>query len=139
MTLRVVLDTTVVLSALLFRAGRTAWVRHAWQSGRLRPVVCRGTAAELLRVLAYPKFSLSAAEQDELLADFLPFAETFALAKIPAGLPTCRDRNDQVFLALARAAKVDALVTGDAALLALRPGFSPPVLTVGELKSRIAG
>ncbi|MFT4102498.1 MAG: PIN domain-containing protein [Burkholderiaceae bacterium] len=40
---RVVLDTNVVLSALLFTAGRLAWVRHAWQRQQLRPVVCRET------------------------------------------------------------------------------------------------
>lgn len=27
---RVVLDTNIVLSTLVFRSGRLAWVRHAW-------------------------------------------------------------------------------------------------------------
>jgi len=50
---RVVLDTNIVLSALLFNAGRLAWVRHAWQRQRVQPLVCRATVNELMRVLAY--------------------------------------------------------------------------------------
>lgn len=69
---RVVLDPNVVLSALLFASGCLAWLRRAWQHGRMQPLVCRETAAELLRVLAYPKFKLSRPEQEQLLADLLP-------------------------------------------------------------------
>jgi putative PIN family toxin of toxin-antitoxin system len=138
MTLRVVLDTNIVLSALVFRAGRLGWVRQAWQAGRLVPVVCRETVSELLRVLAYPKFRLTAEEQEELLADFLPWAETATIPDDPAALPDCRDPQDRVFLLLARVAAVEALVTGDADLLDLRPGFQPPILTADELNSRLA-
>ena len=63
---RVVLDTNVVVSALLFTSGRLAWVRRAWQHQRLRPLVCRETANELLRVLTYPKFRLTDGEQQAL-------------------------------------------------------------------------
>ena len=66
---RVVLDTNVVLSALLFGGGPAARVRVGWQSGRFVPLASTATAQELVRVLAYPKFELSAGEQEELLAD----------------------------------------------------------------------
>jgi uncharacterized protein len=59
MTLRVVLDTNIVLSALLFKSGRLAWLLPAWQEYRVVPLVCRDTLDELLRVLDYPKFRLS--------------------------------------------------------------------------------
>ena len=71
---RVVLDTNVVLSALVFAQGRLAVVRYAWQSGRCQPLVSPATASELVRALAYPKFGLSADEQRELLADYLPYS-----------------------------------------------------------------
>jgi len=138
MSLRVVLDTNIALSALLFRNGRLTWIRHAWQAGQLVPVVCRDTTAQLLRVLAYPKFKLTALEQEELLADFLPWAEIAVLPNQAPELPECRDRHDQVFLMLARAASVDTLVTGDADLLALREDFLPPILTAEDLKSRLS-
>ena len=50
-----VLDTNVLVSALLFEAGRLAWLRHGWQSNCFTPVLAEPTTRELLRVLAYPK------------------------------------------------------------------------------------
>jgi len=122
--LRVVLDTNVVLSALLFRNGRLAALRTAWQSGRLIPVVSRETLQELSWVLAYPKFALSAADIRALMALFLPHVQAHPLpspsdAAMRLGL-CCADPKDQVFLELALSAAVDALVTGDADLLTLR-------------------
>lgn len=114
---RVVLDTNVVLSALLFGAGRLSPLRDHWQTGQMVPLVSKATAQELLRVLAYPKFRLSAAERDELLADYLPYAETVAVPDAWTDLPLCRDPKDQMFLLLARAASADMLVTGDDDLL----------------------
>lgn len=51
---RVVLDTNVVVSALLFGGGAAAAVRAAWQAGRIAPLASTATAGELVRVLAYP-------------------------------------------------------------------------------------
>ena len=52
---RVVLDTNVVLSALLFSGGGgAARLRQAWQSCRFSPFVSSATAQELVRVLGYP-------------------------------------------------------------------------------------
>lgn len=120
---RVVLDTNVVLSALLFTAGRLSWVRHAWQRQQMQPLVCRETASELLRVLAYPKFKLTALEQRDLLGDYLPYAEVVELPTPWPELPACRDEKDQVFLVLAHVGKADALVTGDADILAMHDAF----------------
>lgn len=117
--MRVVLDTNVVVSALLFRAGRVAWLREAWRQGTVVPLVTRETVEELLRVLEYPKFRLVAEDRNELLADFLPFAEIAASPKKPPRLPACRDPDDEIFLKAAAGGKADALVTGDADLLAL--------------------
>ena len=68
---RVVIDTNVVLSALVFGKGTTARLRAAWQGGHCLPLVSTATAQELVRVLAYPKFRLDPQEQQELLADYL--------------------------------------------------------------------
>jgi predicted nucleic acid-binding protein len=40
-TTRVVLDTNLVLSALIFQQGRFAPLRTLWQSGAIRPSVSR--------------------------------------------------------------------------------------------------
>ena len=62
---RVVVDTNVVLSALVFAGGRLETLRCAWQSGQYVPLASSHTVSELIRVLAYPKFRLSAADRQE--------------------------------------------------------------------------
>lgn len=129
---RVVLDTNVVVSALLFTSGRLAWMRHAWQHGQIRPLACKASVDELLRVFAYAKFQLTRQEQQQLLADFLPFAEVVELARPWPSLPACRDQKDQVFLALAQVGAARALITGDKDLLALKDKFAIPIVTPDE-------
>ena len=116
---RVVLDTNVVLSALLFGRGPAALIRVGWQSGRFVPLASTGTAQELMRVLAYPKFRLSAAEQTELLADFMPWVEVVEIPDPPPKVLPCRDPFDLPFLTLSVAGKARALVSGDRDLLTL--------------------
>jgi putative PIN family toxin of toxin-antitoxin system len=114
---RVVFDTNVVLSALLFPDGRLAWLRLHWREGGTVPLVSPTTARELTRVLAYPKFRLSEQYRIELLALYLPYCESVDVAgKCPI---SCRDGKDQPLLDLAQAGKAHILVSGDQDLLAL--------------------
>jgi len=135
--LRAVFDTNVVVSALLFSAGRLAWLRAAWRSRRAVPLVSRPTAEELLRVLGYPKFGLSAAERESLLADYLPYAELVAPPQRKPRLPRCRDPYDKPFLELALVAQADVLVSGDDDLLALAGRFAVPILSAEEFRHMI--
>jgi putative PIN family toxin of toxin-antitoxin system len=137
--LRVVLDTNVVVSALLFQGGRLAWLREAWQQGRIAPVVTRETTEELLRVLEYPKFRLTAEDREELLADYLPCAEVAVASASRDGLPACRDPDDDKFLLAAAAGRAEAPVTGDADLLALAEQVAFPILTPEALRERLGG
>jgi len=120
---RAVLDTNVVLSALVFRGGTAGQLRLAWQRGLVLPLASTATVQELVRVLAYPKFRLSQAEQDELLADYLPYAETVRIPQPPPTVPECRDALDLPFMHLAVAGKAQFLVSGDRDLLAIAAEF----------------
>ena len=135
---RLVLDTNVLLSALVFHAGSLAWLRHAWHSGTVRPLASRDTTTELVRVLRYPKFRLTRDEREELLDDYLPWCETIP---VPGSIqvPDCRDPFDRPFLELALAARADALLTGDKDLLVLSEVFPVPILTPAELRIRLRG
>jgi putative PIN family toxin of toxin-antitoxin system len=126
---RVVLDTNVVVSALLFGGGAAARVRKGWQSGRFVPLASAATARELVRVFAYPKFKLSAGEQDDLLADYIPWVRAVRIPDPPPKAPACRDPFDVTFLHLAIVGKARALVSGDRHVLALngKPGLCPVV------------
>lgn len=118
--MRAVLDTGVVLSALVFSSGRLVWLSEAWKSGLFQPLVSRETTEELIRALAYPKFRLDETEIQTLLAEYLPHAAVVEPEeRSAANLPRCRDRADQMFLTLAAAGNATALVASDRALLEL--------------------
>lgn len=131
------LDTNILVSALLFRGDRLAWLREAWQGARIIPLVCAATVEELLRVLAYPKFHLSRDEIDELLAEILPYAETVTLPESSSASPQCLDPNDQVFVDLAVAAEADGIVMGDQDLLALADQMPLPDRTPAQWREAL--
>lgn len=114
---RVVLDTNVVLAALVFAHGRVSALRGAWQEGRFMPLVSRVTVSELMRVLSYPKFKLSGQDRQELLADYLPYCSIVDMPKMAPPIPPCRDPFDRPFLELAVVGSAGYLVTGDQDLL----------------------
>ncbi len=130
---RVVINTNLVLSALVFAQGRLGALRHAWQGPHCQPLLSSATAAELLRVLAYPKFKLSAADQQELLGDYLPYCTTVRMPVKPPKTPACRDLFDLPFLQLAIVGKADYLVSGDKDLLSLADQFVCPIITADQL------
>jgi putative PIN family toxin of toxin-antitoxin system len=134
---RVVLDTNVAVSALVFLEGRLAWLREAWAAGRVVPLVSAETVAELVRVLAYPKLKLSEEDTKDLLAHYMEHAEAVREAGASIRVPECRDPDDRKFLQLAYAAKADALVTGDEDLLALAGKSRIPILTPDALKAKL--
>ena len=128
---RVVLDTNVVLSALLFRHGRLSALRLAWQGGRCVPVVCAETLSELTRILGYAKFRLTEDDVRAALALYLPYVEACPLPPAQhrdvAHMPACRDPKDQIFLELAFHAKARLLLPGGG-VLRIRPEPAKPPL-----------
>ena len=132
--LRVVLDTNVVVAALLFGGGRWGWLIDAWRAQVFTPLVSKETALEILRVLAYPKFQLSAIEQEAVAGAYLPFTETVSVPEDAECAVKCRDNNDLKFFALANVAKADYVVSGDHDIHAAT-GFSTcPVVRPDDFK-----
>ena len=125
---RIVFDTNVLLSALLFCGGRVSWIIPLWQQYKVVPLLSKETASELLRVLAYPKFKLTHDEQQCILQAFVPYVETVSI-RIAHNLPSCRNPHDQKFLTLAFDGHADYLVTGDDDLLAIENFTACPIIT----------
>lgn len=118
--IRAVLDTNVLLSALLF-GGRLEGLHRAWRAGRLRLVLSRETADELLRVMAYPKFRLTHAEITFLFdTELLPFADVVEVPASEGKRRWSRDPEDDKFIRCAKAGKCVRLVSGDDDLLSLK-------------------
>lgn len=138
--LRVVLDTNVSVSALVFDRGVMAWLRHAWQRLLFTPLIDESGTRELIRVLGYPKFNLDDEKIRALLGDYLPYAEVVgSRGSLQSRLPVCRDPDDQSFLLLAEAGNADVLVTGDRALLDLSGKTKFEIATAASFRRRFEG
>lgn len=112
---KVVLDTNILVSALLFK-GELAGIVDLWKKGRIIPVLSSETFAEFKAVLEYPKFSLTRQEIKMIIEyDVLPYFEIAEIADRIRGV--CRDPDDDKFIACAVSAPADFIVTGDRDLL----------------------
>ena len=131
--MRVVLDTNTVVSALLFTDTASALVPHS-QSRRISLLLSGPMVEEYLRVLAYPKFRLTAEDVRALLEEqLLPFAETVRVRKRLR--PPLSDRDDWKFVDCAVAGRAAYLITGDRELRTLGSYRAVTILSVGECLS----
>ena len=106
-----------------------ASLRQAWQQERCFPLASSATAAELMRVLTYPKFKLTSAEIRGLIEEaLLPFIETVRTS--PSIIPKLRDPDDTKFITCAVTAGVRWLVSGDDDLLSLHRIKSVEIVSV---------
>jgi len=128
--LTVVLDTNILVSALLFQ-GELARIVTLWKNGSIQPVFTKETFAEFREVLHYPKFSLREDEMRTILEDeVLPFFEAIEIEnKLER---TCRDSQDDKFIACAVAAQADYIVSGDKDLLVLKKYGQIKIISASE-------
>jgi putative PIN family toxin of toxin-antitoxin system len=133
---RVVLDPGVLVSAVMTPSGYPATLWQAVVDERLELVTCPHLLAELTEVVERPKFRRYFSTE-EASAFVVEVAQRSQPMPDPFDFPaTSRDRDDDYLLALASAAKVRALVSGDRDLTEIDQ-TDPPVLTpaqaVGQL------
>lgn len=124
---RVVLDTNVVVSGLLF-GGRPGELVSLWKRNRIIPLCSKPMIEEILGVLAYPKFQLSGQEIQALLyQEILPWFEITPFESGKAYVQA--DAEDDKFIWCALSGHADGIVSGDMHLLSLQ--HPPvPILTV---------
>jgi uncharacterized protein len=117
MNKRVVLDTNVLVSLLVFEDPRFAALAGAWIRGEIEVLSDAALRQEFERVLNYPAFyGRRPPEQALALYD----GRVVQAEAVPDGLPLCRDPDDQKFLLLAAGGGADALITEDKQLLRMR-------------------
>lgn len=134
--IRAVLDTNVVVSALLFD-GRASRLLALWQQRRFIPVISRSMLQEYLRVLAYPKFKLASQDVRGAIEELLPYAEVAAPKRRLRIIR--RDPADNRFLECALAANAQYLVSGDDDLLSLETFQGIRVVSVAEFLAILEG
>jgi putative PIN family toxin of toxin-antitoxin system len=117
--MRLILDTNILLSALLSPLGAPAKLLDAWERKTFTLVACEALIEELRDVAGRPFFRtrLRASAAELLAAGLRDFS--FFCQNLPSGT-VAPDPKDSYLLALAEASKAEFLVTGDKELLSLK-------------------
>jgi uncharacterized protein len=113
---KLLLDTNVLVAALVARGVCSDLLEHCV---RHHVVISSRPLLDELRDVLTRKFRLRTVD---VRATLRLFEETFTLVTpVPLEAPACRDADDDVVLATARAGECAAIVTGDQDLLILDP------------------
>jgi len=111
---KLLLDTNVLVAALIARGTCSDLLEHCVRD---HVVVSSRPLLDELRDVLTRKFRQRAAD---VRATVRLFEETFTLVTpVPLEVPACRDTDDDVVLATARAGACAAIITGDQDLLIL--------------------
>lgn len=135
--MRVVLDTSVLVSAVISSRGTLGKILQVLSSGKISLVYTRTMLVELLGVLLRPrireKYRVSLTEIKAILRLIrLRGTEVFPTMV----LAVCRDPTDNKFLEAAVEGQADIIITGDADLIALNPFGRIEILSPTDFISR---
>jgi uncharacterized protein len=126
--MKVVLDTNVVVSALLFE-GTVSRIHELWKSGAIIPVANKAMIEEYARVFSYRKFSLAEEEIAALLdEEIFPYLSVIRMSSKKIPHPP-RDPGDISFLQAAMECGARYLVSGDPHLLVLNGKYPFSIVT----------
>ena len=133
---RIVLDPNVIISAAISSAGAPGRIVDLIDAGTIVPVVCEHLIDEVQDVLARPRLQkhVDADKAAKAVAELRRLGEWHPDPADPRQVS--RDPKDDYLVALALAAKAEALVSGDHDLQAMDdPGVE--ILTPRELLHRL--
>ena len=116
--MRIVLDTNVLVSALLVQGSIPDRVLETVLAGRTRLIVDGRIMREYRAVLGRPEFEFASEQVDDLLALF-ERSEQIIADPLPIALT---DESDRPFIEVAACGGADALVTGNRKHFQLRSG-----------------
>ena len=127
---RFVLDTNVIVSALLFKKSSP---RQALNKARELGIVLMSQSiwSEISEVLVRPKFDKYLTIQDRQLFLFV-FEQKVRFIDIQENISACRDPKDDKYLELAISGEAECIVSGDQDLLTLHPFREIPIITVTQ-------
>ncbi len=139
--MRIVLDTNVVLSALLWRGTPYQLLDAIRQRGEVRLFTSPALLDELANVLTRPsatrRLAIIGKTAREVLADYVEAVEVIEPEHVPRVVPN--DADDDQVIATAIAAGADWIVSGDADLLSMESHQGIPIITAAQAVQQIAG
>jgi uncharacterized protein len=130
--MRLVIDTNVLLSALMSPGSSSAQVLALWRSRRFDVLTGAEQIDEIMRVTRYPRIRarIARALAGQLVNQLRDLA--IVVAKLPK-VDRSPDPDDNHLLALAQAGQAQFLVTGDKRLLGLRRHEFTRIITPAAL------
>ncbi len=129
--MRIVMDTNVLVSAMLSAGGAPDTVLQLVLQGSLTLLADSRILAEYYEVTARPRFTLIERERVALLDILAEIAELVPAQPLRLSLP---DPDDRAFVEVAVAGRADVIVTGNVRHFVPRKGtLGIPVLTPREL------
>jgi putative PIN family toxin of toxin-antitoxin system len=132
---RIVLDTNILVSALLFKGVLSKFV-ELWRKRKIIPIISRETFEEFTTVLQYPKFSLSNEEIRSIIEhEILPYFEVIEVVKAVKGV--CRDPGDDKFISCALSASAGYIVSGDKDLCDLRQHKTVKIMNASDFLKKL--
>ena len=137
--MRVVLDTNVLISGLLFAGGPPLRLMDAWRGGAFDLVLSDFVIDEMTRVWSHlaPRLKQTPADLSDFLDMLYLRGELVQLDQAMlagAAATALRDPNDVPILATLLSSRADWLVTGDNDLLALADSY--PILSPAAFVTR---
>ena len=136
--MRVVVDTGILVSALIRPKETIGDVLHALRDGRFIPIYSTAMMLEVTDVLSRPKIQEKYHVQPGDIEALINLVRLRGELVIPKQTVTaCRDPKDNKFLEAALAGTADVIVTGDDDLLVLNPFEGIEILHPVELISRL--
>jgi len=136
--MRVVLDTNILVSALIAPAGKPAAIYSAWVEGKFTLLTCAAHLDELLATLQKPRVAelVKPHKAGRLVNQIKRLAEDASLLPPVNRSP---DPTDDFLLALCEAGNADYLVTGDkSGLLALDHHKATRIVSASDFAAFVA-
>lgn len=135
--MRIVLDTNVLIGALITKGTPPDGLYQAWLEGRFELVTCVAQIAEVADVLARPRLR-KYLDADEAAAIIENMDTRALILEDPPEVDLSPDPKDNPILAAAIAGKADLIVSGDKKhMLALGAAGDIPVVTARDAFDRL--
>ncbi len=129
--MRVVLDTNVLVSALIGKGKPAKFFRNVLQK-RIELLTSKPILDEFVEVIARPKF-LDYVGESEVKGFLQLIVDVSAVVDVRSKFNVIADRSDNSILATAYDGKADYIVSGDKHLLKLREFRRIKIVTVGQM------
>jgi putative PIN family toxin of toxin-antitoxin system len=127
---RAVIDTNILVRALINRAGTVRPMLTALDAGLYTVVLSAALLTELTRVLRRPRMRTRYGIAEDDIRDLLQLLIRHGEIVMPTRtIQVCRDPRDDMFLEAAVAGGADVIVSGDKDLLVLHPFEGIPIVS----------